>query len=527
MKRFKNILFVIDYELQDCEAFNRAVALAENNQANLTVVSILDEFPKDKKHKIYGVSITELQDVMLEKRRLQLERQVAPIRKKIRVNTKVLIGTPFMALIWEVLRFKRDILIKVAEKEDGVIERFFASTDMRLLRKCPCPVWLMKSRQAEIPRKILAAVDFDPCDKNMADNEINRQIIEMSTSLALSEFIELHIVHVWNAYGETNLRSGFAEQAEADVDSYVEGIRLEHKNQLDELLANFSDISGTPSQYQFAWFTDANTIAGCSEVTLTSGDFKYAANVTAPYIIVHNTGNVGGAGFEFIDSNSGADWKFKSTTYASFKIRDQANGVDVLEFYPSSAAHSLVIEPEKTTIETDTIYAIGDVTVTGNIIDTGNVSIIGDLQYSDMAYAVLADGYVTNTTTLQTTSKALDIKDNYNLSTTQNITVLSDSAIQVDVPGVYKITYQMMIKVSAVGMVVFIVKHNDTGGSYGCGYRRWSFAANTSTMIEISGIKAGCSANDYFELYASRPSGSATLTVESTQVIIEKISGDF
>jgi len=295
----------------------------------------------------------------------------------------------------------------------------------------------------------------------------------------------------------------------------------------DNSTSNFSDISGTPSQYQFAWFTDANTIAGCSEVTLTSGDFKYAANVTAPYIIVHNTGNVGGAGFEFIDSNSGADWKFKSTTYASFKIRDQANGVDVLEFYPSSAAHSLVIEPEKTTIETDTIYAIGDVTVTGNIIDTGNVSIIGDLQYSDMAYAVLADGYVTNTTTLQTTSKALDIKDNYNLSTTQNITVLSDSAIQVDVPGVYKITYQMMIKVSAVGMVVFIVKHNDTGGSYGCGYRRWSFAANTSTMIEISGIKAGCSANDYFELYASRPSGSATLTVESTQVIIEKISGDF
>jgi len=244
MKRFKNILFVIDYELQDCEAFNRAVALAENNQANLTVVSILDEFPKDKKHKIYGVSIAELQDVMLEKRRLQLERQVASIRKKIRVNTKVLIGTPFMALIWEVLRFKRDILIKVAEKEDGVIERFFASTDMRLLRKCPCPVWLMKSRQAEIPRKILAAVDFDPSDKNMADNEINRQIIEMSTSLALSEFIELHIVHVWNAYGEINLRSGIAEQAEADVDSYVEGIRLEHKNQLDELLANFSDISG-------------------------------------------------------------------------------------------------------------------------------------------------------------------------------------------------------------------------------------------------------------------------------------------
>jgi len=243
MKRFKNILFVIDYDMQDNEAFNRAVALAENNQANLTVVSILDEFPRDHNQKIYGISIDELYDAMLEKRRLQLERQVAPVRKKIRVNTKVLVGTAFMVLIREVLRFKRDLLIKMAEKEDGVIERFFGSTDMRLLRKCPCPVWLMKSRKSETPRKILAAVDFDSSDKNMADNELNRQIIEISTSMALSEFIELHIVHVWNAYGEINLRSGLAEQAEADVDSYVDGIRVEHKKQLEELLAKFTDNS--------------------------------------------------------------------------------------------------------------------------------------------------------------------------------------------------------------------------------------------------------------------------------------------
>lgn len=234
----------MDYDLQDCDAFNQAVALAENNQANLTVVSIVEEFPCDQNSKIYGISINELQEAMVEKRRLQLERQIASLRKRLRITSKVLIGTPFMAIIWEVLRFKCDLLIKVAKKEEDVMDRFFGTTEMRLLRKCPCPVWLMKSCKPDSSRKILAAVDFSSYDNEPKDNGLNQQIIEISTSLALAEFSELHIVHVWNAYGETSLRSGFAQQIEADVDSYVEEIRLEHKNQLDELLANFTHNSG-------------------------------------------------------------------------------------------------------------------------------------------------------------------------------------------------------------------------------------------------------------------------------------------
>jgi hypothetical protein len=33
---------------------------------------------------------------------------------------------------------------------------------MHLLRKCPCPVWLMKGEPSASYRTILAAVDFDP-----------------------------------------------------------------------------------------------------------------------------------------------------------------------------------------------------------------------------------------------------------------------------------------------------------------------------------------------------------------------------
>jgi hypothetical protein len=36
---------------------------------------------------------------------------------------------------------------------------------------------------------------------------LNCKILEMSTSLALAEFSELHIVHAWRLFGESHFRS--------------------------------------------------------------------------------------------------------------------------------------------------------------------------------------------------------------------------------------------------------------------------------------------------------------------------------
>jgi nucleotide-binding universal stress UspA family protein len=243
MKRFKNILFVVDSELKGGDVFERAVSLAENNQASLTVVSILEEIPTGRSQKIHGVSMKALQDSIIDKLQLQLESLVTSVQNKIQVNTKVLTGTPFLALIREVLRHKRDLVIKAAE-EGGVMDRLIGSTDMHILRKCPCPVWLMRSSMQGHYRKILAAVDFDPFENKPADHALNQQILEMSTSLALSEFCELHIIHAWHAYGESSLRSGFARRPKNEVDAYVDEICARHQCLLDKLVAEFVDMAG-------------------------------------------------------------------------------------------------------------------------------------------------------------------------------------------------------------------------------------------------------------------------------------------
>ena len=69
-----------------------------------------------------------------------------------------------------------------------------------------------------------------------------------------------------------------------------------------------------------------------------------AKNMTEPAITVQNLGGTGGATFRMWDNASGADWKFKATLYGGFKIRDNANGLDVIVIEPNGFANALYIK---------------------------------------------------------------------------------------------------------------------------------------------------------------------------------------
>ena len=47
------------------------------------------------------------------------------------------------------------------EEAPAWLDRLFGSDDMHLLRKCPCPVWLMKPGETANYRCVAAAIDID------------------------------------------------------------------------------------------------------------------------------------------------------------------------------------------------------------------------------------------------------------------------------------------------------------------------------------------------------------------------------
>ena len=118
MRRFKNILFVADSGIKGSVVFERAVSLAENNQASLTVVDVAERVTAGIGMPEGGPISGDLQAATVSAHTQGLEALVDPYRKRIEIQTKVLLGAPFLEIIREVLRNGHDLVIKIPEHRD-------------------------------------------------------------------------------------------------------------------------------------------------------------------------------------------------------------------------------------------------------------------------------------------------------------------------------------------------------------------------------------------------------------------------
>jgi nucleotide-binding universal stress UspA family protein len=247
MKRFKNILCVMESESACQSALERAITLAENNQASVTVATVTERLKLTGGMPGGGSLPPDLQDRVTAAQTQWLETLVEPYRERIEVDTLVLTGTPFLKIIRDVLRNGRDLVIKCPESPNW-LDRFLAGDDMHLLRKCPCPVWLVKPETSASYQRILAAVDVDdsyPPKELKTLQSLNTMIMELAGSMAVSEFAELHVVHAWHAFAESALRhSVFMSQPEDEVNAYVEEVQRHHAQRLEKLMHETSTTLG-------------------------------------------------------------------------------------------------------------------------------------------------------------------------------------------------------------------------------------------------------------------------------------------
>jgi len=238
MKRFKNILCVVGSDPDGRGVLARALTLADNNQAQLTVVEVIDEIPPNTTLMERTLSPVGLQEKLVAEHLKGLQELVASLNSNINIQTRILTGEPFWEIIRDVLRYRFDLVIKMAES-GGLLDRVFGSDDMHLLRKCPCPVWLDTSESPKTYHRILVAVDVnDDYSTNELDTRrlLNEQVLEMASSLALSEFAELHIVYVWKAMLESTMRGAFIHRPEEEVVAYIEDERQRHQKNLNVLV---------------------------------------------------------------------------------------------------------------------------------------------------------------------------------------------------------------------------------------------------------------------------------------------------
>lgn len=234
MQRFKNILLVAGGANWEEVALKRAVALAKTNRARLSVVDVVAELPRDLRMLITSMHLADVQRLAVSERLKDLKHLIEPVQKKgIKVSAKVLIGIPFIEIIREVLRNKHDLVMKTARGGFTLRDVLLGSTAMHLMRKCPCPVWVIKPTQQKKYARIMAAVDPDPIDEKR--NSLDAKIMELAASLARIEGSELHVVHCWKLFGE-KIFSGSGRMSRSEVNKLSRTVRMDHKDRISELV---------------------------------------------------------------------------------------------------------------------------------------------------------------------------------------------------------------------------------------------------------------------------------------------------
>lgn len=251
MQNFKNILVVLDPEVEATVALNQAVSLARKNGGRLTLLSVLKEPSYAQIHGQFAMQ-QQLDSAATERREWLQDLMIALQDDGIDLAINVVQGTAFLEIIRQVLREQHDLVITTAEDKKGLRTRLFGTMSMHLMRKCPCPVWVVKRDQTQPHTRILAAVD--PSQDPNRDS-LNPLILQLASSMALKEEAELHIVHVWHLFGERYIRdSGMTKQDFEEAKALEEKLHRErldillNRDEITNLQAHLHLIEGDPDE---------------------------------------------------------------------------------------------------------------------------------------------------------------------------------------------------------------------------------------------------------------------------------------
>lgn len=241
MKRFKKILFVLDQNgLTDEKSAERVAMLARLNNARVTAL-IVDEMNLQDS---LGMKFSARRDDILKAINEQHTEELSGYFTSKRWHgLDVVHENPvvrgFIPIIQRVLRDKHDLVVKVDSREQGIEQ-----LAMRLVRKCPCPVWIMKKSVSDF-RNVMASVDVGA--EYPETSALNDKIVQLTHSLAQREHGQSHYLHVWRLQFEAALRGPRFNVANQEIDQMKDDLRKERRLQMEQLLSRNS-IACQPDQ---------------------------------------------------------------------------------------------------------------------------------------------------------------------------------------------------------------------------------------------------------------------------------------
>lgn len=235
MKQFRSIVVALEPGQATPPALDRVLSLAKSSHASLHLVSIIEDLPAWARRVMpHSVSLALEAFTPLVAKQLD---EVAARCGNIPVRTQVLQGRPCVQVQRVIEESGADLLVKPASPDVS------SGLDLKLLRRAPCAVWILKGSDAPF-RRVAAALHVE--QQGSRRDALNGRIMELASSVATMEHSELHAIQAWSYFAEAPLRHKVrteqsaalldqakersAQEVRAAIERFVEPYRLQHPN---------------------------------------------------------------------------------------------------------------------------------------------------------------------------------------------------------------------------------------------------------------------------------------------------------
>jgi universal stress protein E len=226
MHRLPSILYV-ERQIAGCgRTLSCALEVARAFGARLTIAGVVDGSgspvpltppDQDAVHLRWELRLRELVDSRSD--------------RSVPVRTRILRGHAPEAITREVRRAGHGLVMKAADTSRIPGLRPIADTDRGLLRRCPCPIWILDPAEGPGLRLVLAAVDVSG-----GTGEMNARIVGFAASLARLMDAKLRVLHAWSILGEPILTSSMTGLSRRRVRSLRANTRRERRRRVGRLL---------------------------------------------------------------------------------------------------------------------------------------------------------------------------------------------------------------------------------------------------------------------------------------------------
>jgi universal stress protein E len=240
---YQNILVVIDPTTDQQKALNRAIDLATrinisapDQQINITAFFSIFDFSYEMTTILSSGERNTMRQMVINEKQQWLDEIISVTSSQIKITSKVVWhNRPFEAIINQVIDNKHDLVVKGTHQHDKFKSVVFTPTDWHIMRKCPCPVLLVKEHEWPLQGNILGAVNVGSDD--VEHLSLNNTITKQAKNIAQLITANVHLV---NSYPGTPVNIAI-EIPEFDASEYNSAMQVHHQEAMNEH-ANSFDI---------------------------------------------------------------------------------------------------------------------------------------------------------------------------------------------------------------------------------------------------------------------------------------------